>query len=156
MSMDSEFKLKSNFEYIQEFCYKHNFDTNIHIQCHRVASFDNVDTVVFNEKDIPDGTKVSIHDIMFDIDSDVPEDMFIQWLKYCKEVGEIKYMDWIFKKDTHYVPKEFDKFGTTEFVNSIVEMVKDLEDMINDKFDIEPVGTKEDNNTNDTNDINKS
>lgn len=117
-----------NDEYIRIFLRKHHYDGNIIVQTRYGNTWDHVESIICNEKDIPSKKSISMDDIQYDVLSEFPEDLFYQWLKYCKDNGEISYKKWITESpNSTYNPSELDTSGIENFK-------KEIEDSIDNMF----------------------
>lgn len=123
--------MKSNFEYIKEFVEKHNYDKHVHVQCFKTVDLDSVKTVVFNEVDIPSKKPINLDDIKYDIDSDLPEDVFYRWLEYCDKHkdSDVTYIYWMTKMDNHYEPMGIDKSESEKVKNLIYSKLEEMRQM---------------------------
>lgn len=116
-----------NDEYIRLFLRKHHYDGNIIVQTRYGNTWEHVESIICNEKDIPSKKSISMDDIQYDILSEFPEDLFFQWLKYCKDNGDISYKKWITESpDSTYNPSELDTSGIEKFKKKIEDSVDNM------------------------------
>lgn len=117
--------MESNFEYLKSFVKKHGYSEKIMIFCQGGTTLEHLKCVVFNKKDIPSGRKIDINDIKFDMDSDLPKDVFFRWLEYCDKSLEPKgYMYWLTKMNNKYQPMGVDKTELNIFKDEILGSVE--------------------------------
>ena len=108
----------SNLEYLNEFIDKHNFNKVVDLRFNGVVHEDYIQSVKFNKNDIKSDYRVSLDDIKYDVDSDLPSDVFLRWIEYMDNGGDRNYIDWMTKMDNQYTPMGVD--------NSEGEKLKDL------------------------------
>ena len=115
-------------EYLDSFVKKHKFNKEITVRCFGGKTFDDIRSVVFNKEDIPSGKRISLEDIMYDVDSDLPADVFLRWLEYCDnhKDNEVSYIYWMTKMDNAYEPMNIDKHESEKFKEDIMSMVEKL------------------------------
>ena len=97
-----------NLEYLHEFVKKHNFDSNVQLRFRGTVHEDNIQSVVFNKKDIKTEHRVSLNDVKYDVDTNLPADVFLRWIEYLDAGGDASYITWMTKMDNHYTPMNID------------------------------------------------
>lgn len=117
-----------NDEYIRMFLKKHNFDGNITVNTLYGMTWDDVVSIICNEKDIPSKNEIDIDDIIYDVVSDMPEDAFKQWISHCNNGGKMTYREWCTTDVFNYIPSGID-------FKKIYETEKIVEDKLNEVFD---------------------
>lgn len=123
--------MTSNLEYLQDFIQKHHYNNEIHVQCYKDLDYDSIKYVIFNKQDIPSETKINMEDIRYDIDTDLPEDVFYRWLEYIndKENDEVSYIYWMTKMDNHYFPMNIDNSESEKMKTLIYDKLNELKNM---------------------------
>ena len=86
--------------------------------------------MIFNTIDIPDNRIFDIKDIMFDIDSESPEDMFMQWVN---SGSEQSYINWYGTLENIYKPT-VENTEMVDFQNTITSAVYEIFDKFNEKY----------------------
>lgn len=81
------------------------------------------------------GDVININDIIFDIESDFPEDVIDTWLEE-KRKNDISLVDWI-QTDTHYITRNIDRSSVEEFQKEMTGLVDDVKKSINKIFELE-------------------
>ena len=124
----------TNLEYIYIFANKHNFpksdcevifNTINDGKVHNVYDHDDDIISVKFDKSIVEN-EIKIDDILFDIISDFPEDVFLMWQK---DNPEISFKDWIALG--RYIPTII---KNTEFLNEIDALTKEIEMKLESMF----------------------
>lgn len=118
-----------NTEYIDRFISKHHYDGHVHLQCHKTIDEDGIKSVIFSEKDVPGMRKISIDDIKYDIDSDLPEDVFYRYLEYLSGHDEVTYIYWMTEMDNRYFPMGIDTSASESIRREIYESLEDMKKM---------------------------
>lgn len=118
--------MKNNWEYLVSFVNKHKFDAKVEVRCHNGNTVEDIQSVVFNKKDIPSGRRVSINDVKYDVDSDLPSDVFMQWITYLNNGGEFSYIDWMTKMDNQYTPIGIDNSEGEKLGKDIFNVINNL------------------------------
>lgn len=80
---------------------------------------------------LDNGENLNISDIIFDIESELPEDMLELWLDARKE-NDLSFPEWL-QTNTHYVPKEMDRSSVEEYkkeMEGLFDQVKTTIDTI--------------------------
>ena len=117
--------------YIKYFIGKHGFtETDVNVQCTGGTNDENIHHVIFNTIDIPDNRIFDIKDIMFDIDSESPEDMFMQWVN---SGSEQSYINWYGTLENIYKPT-VENTEMIDFQNTITSAVYEIFDKFNEKY----------------------
>lgn len=119
-----------NIEYLEAFFKKHKLSGKIKLKFPSVVSDEYISDIVFENGDV-----VNINDIIFDIESDLPDDMVKQWLEEKKE-NDISLIDWI-QNHPHYVPKDIDRSSVEEYQREMTDIVEDVKKNINAIFEFE-------------------
>lgn len=116
----------TNLQYLEQFFKKHNLKGKITVEyTGRQTDDDYMSDIVFEN-----GDKLNIHDVIFDIESDLNLDVVGQWLKYKKTNNEdISLMDWI-SLDNHYIPEGIDYSSMNEYRNEIETMIEGIKNSI--------------------------
>lgn len=123
-----------NDEYIKIFLKKHNYDGNIIVQSQFGNTWDDVVSIICNEKDIPSKKAIDIEDIQYDILTDLPEDSFYQWLKYCETKEDISYKRWISEIPNYYEPLNSDNRSVEEFRKSVEDSINNILESFEEKY----------------------
>ena len=126
-----EVNMLSNKDYLRDFIRKHRFSYKITIQCYKSITYDSIQTVVFDKKDIPSGLKVNMDDIRYDIDSDLPADVFLRWLEYRDNNpdSKVSFIYWMTKMDNAYEPMGIDKSSSYKMKDDIYNALNQLKNM---------------------------
>lgn len=118
-----------NIEYLTLFFKKHNLSGEIRV---RYDGVDEPDDDFMTDIIFENGDVININDIIFDIDSELSEDIIWQWLEY-KKTNEISLMDWLISPETNYIPNIDD--DDPEIKKEIIDIVEDIKNNINFVFD---------------------
>lgn len=98
----------SNLEYLNEFVDRHKFNKKVEIRFNGTVDENYIQSVKFNKEDIKSEYRVSLNDIKYDVDSDLPSDVFLRWIEYLDNGGDKSYIDWMTKMDNQYTPMGID------------------------------------------------
>ena len=101
-----------NIDYLELFFRKHKLSGKITVKYSSPVALDDYMTdIVFENGDI-----ININDVIFDIESDFPDDVFEQWIEVKRE-KDISLVDWI-QTNTHYMPKDLmDRSSVEQYQN---------------------------------------
>ena len=131
-----------NIDYLELFFRKHKLSGKITVKYSSPVALDDYMTdIVFENGDI-----ININDVIFDIESDFPDDVFEQWIETKRE-KDISLVDWI-QTNTHYMPKDLiDRSSVEAYQNELSELVDNVKENINRifQFDIDEGDSEEDN-----------
>lgn len=121
----------SNIEYIEEFFRKHHLSGKIKIRySSSLKTDDYISDIVFEN-----GDEININDIIFDIESDFPEDIIELWLTDKRE-SDIGLMDWI-RQDIKYISKNLDLSSVEDYQREMTDIIEDVKKSINSIFEFE-------------------
>ena len=122
-----------NIDYLELFFRKHKLSGKVTVKYSSpVANDDYMTDIVFENGDV-----ININDVIFDIESDFPDDVFDQWMISRKE-NDISFMDWM-QTDTHYIPKDMiDKSSVEQYQKELTTLVDSVKESINKIFQMEP------------------
>jgi len=126
-----------NIEYLEQFFRKHNLSGKVKVKySSRVPLDDYMTNIVFENGDV-----ININDIIFDIESEFPNDVVDQWLVAKKESG-VSLMDWI-QSDTKYFPSNIDTKSVEDFQNEMAILANEVKENIDKifKLDIDDIDT---------------
>lgn len=127
-----------NIDYLELFYKKHNLSGKISVRySSRIVMDDYMEDVT-----LENGEVIGINDIIFDIDSDLPDDMFDLWLEARKENG-ISLPEWI-QSDTHYLPKEIDGSSLEGFQKEMTILIDEIKQSMETIFKFDPGDSEED------------
>ena len=117
--------------YLELFFKKHKLSGKITVKYSSPLRIDEyMSDIVFEN-----GDTININDIIFDVESDFPDDVLKQWMESKKE-NDISLMDWI-QTNKSYIPRDID-------TSSVKEYHRELESIVNEvKQSIEKVFTTE-------------
>lgn len=118
-----------NIDYLEAFFRKHNLSGKITVRHSSPVPVDEyMSDIIFENGDV-----ISINDVIFDIDSEFPNDVYEQWIE-SKRNNDISLMDWI-QTNTHYIPKELlDRSSIEEYQKEMTTLVEDVKESINKIF----------------------
>lgn len=126
-----------NIEYLEQFFRKHNLSGKVKVKySSRVPLDDYMTNIVFENGDV-----ININDIIFDIESEFPNDVVDQWLVAKKESG-VSLMNWI-QSDTKYFPSNIDTKSVEDFQNEMAILANEVKENIDKifKLDIDDIDT---------------
>lgn len=119
-----------NIEYLTKFFKKHNLSGSIKVSyTSPKPDDDSMSTITF-----PNGTVITIQDVIFDIISELPEDVVNQWLK-SKITSEVSLSDWV-ESDNHYTP-QIDTSSMDEYKREMEAIVEEVKENISKLFELE-------------------
>ena len=116
-----------NLEYLELFFRKHKLSGKLTVHYSSPVRVDEFLDYVTLEN----GETIYMSDIIFDIESGLPEDMLDMWLEARKENG-LSFPEWL-QTDTHYVPKNMDRSSVEEYqreMEGLFDQVKNSIDTI--------------------------
>lgn len=120
-----------NIEYLEAYFRKHKLSGKIKVKFSSPsATDDTMSDIVFENGDV-----ITINDVIFDIESDFPEDVVTQWMEE-KRKNDISLVDWI-QSNTHYMPKDIDRTSVIEYQNELTSIVDDIKKNINSIFQLD-------------------
>lgn len=121
--------MKGNFDYIKEFVEKHHYDGSaLTVRCYGQVCHDNIRYVRFCEKDVSSPRYIHIDDIQYDINTQLPEDVFYRYLEYLDNnpEKEVSYIDWMTKMDNKYEPIGIDKSESEKLRKELFDKLEEL------------------------------
>ena len=116
-----------NLEYLEQFFRKHKLSGKLTVHYSSPVWVDEFLDYITLEN----GETIDMSDIIFDIESGLPEDMLDMWLDARKENG-LSFPEWL-QTDTHYVPKNMDRSSVEEYqreMEGLFDQVKNSIDTI--------------------------
>ena len=125
-----------NLDYLETFFKKHNLSGKVTVKFTSPIALDEYMSDIIFEN----GDKVSINDVIFDVESELPDYIFHKWMDEKKQT-DITLIDWM-KTSTISLPKDIDISSVTQYQNELTELFKDVKENINALFqeDIDDVG----------------
>lgn len=87
--------------------------------------------IVFTNGDV-----ININDVIFDIDSEFPNDVFNQWI-VAKRKTDMSLMDWMLA-NKYDIFKDIDTSSVQEYQNEMTEIVDNVKKSIGSVFELEP------------------
>ena len=120
-----------NIEYLEQFFRKHKLSGKVKVKYDSpIAVDDYMSDIIFENGDI-----ININDIIFDIDSDFPEDIAEQWME-TKRKNNISLIDWI-QENSNYFPKDIDTSSVRSYQIELENIVNDMKTQITKMFELE-------------------
>jgi len=120
-----------NIDYLELFFRKHNLSGKIKVKYSSPHPNDDFMTDI----EFENGDVININDVIFDIESEFPNDLFDKWITVKRE-NDISFIDWM-QTNTHYVPNDIDKSTVKDYQTELEEIVKDVKRNINSLFELE-------------------
>lgn len=128
-----------NIDYLELFFRKHNLSGKITVNYSSSVAMDEYMTdIIFENGDV-----ININDIIFDIDSEFPPDVFEQWIKVKRE-EDISLLEWI-QTNTHYIPKDIDTSSIEEYQKTLTSLMEEVKQNINKVFQFDDGGSEDEN-----------
>ena len=121
-----------NIDYLELFFRKHNLSGRVTVHYSSVPSVDEYMTDVV----LDNGDTINIHDIIFDVDSGLPDYIAEQWMKEKKE-RDISLVDWV-QEGTHYMPEKIDTTSLDDYKKELEGLVGDLKESMTKIFTFIP------------------
>ena len=120
-----------NIDYLEQFFRKHKLSGKVKVKYDSpIAVDDYMSDIIFENGDI-----INISDIIFDIDSDFPEDIAEQWME-AKKKNNISFIDWI-QENPNYFPKDMDTSSVRSYQIELENIVNDMKTQITKMFELE-------------------
>ena len=120
-----------NIEYLEQFFRKHKLSGKVKVKYDSpIAVDDYMSDIIFENGDI-----INISDIIFDIDSDFPEDIAEQWME-AKKKNNISFIDWI-QEHPNYIPKDMHTSSVRSYQIELENIVNDTKTQITKMFELE-------------------
>lgn len=121
-----------NIEYLEEFFRKHKLSGKINVKYTSSTPIDEyMSDIVFENGDV-----ININDVIFDIDSGFPNDVYEQWMESRKK-KDMRLIEWI-QTNTHYIPKDmYDTSSVDAYQNELKEIINEVKENINRVFQTE-------------------
>lgn len=125
-----------NLDYLETFFKKHNLSGKVTVKFTSPIALDEYMSDIIFEN----GDKISINDVIFDVESELPDYIFHKWMDEKKQT-DIALIDWM-KTSTIGLPKDIDISSVTQYQNELTELFEDVKENINALFqeDIDDVG----------------
>lgn len=121
----------TNINYLELFFKKHKLSGKITVKYSSPATLDDYMTdIVFENGDV-----ININDIIFDIESDFPDDVFKQWME-AKKGNDISLVDWL-QTNKQYIPKDFDTSSIEEYRKELTDIVNGVKQSIDKVFQMD-------------------
>ena len=117
-----------NIDYLELFFKKHKLSGKVKVRFSSIIATDEY----ISEIEFDDGLIISINDIIFDIESEFPDDFVKQWLED-KKSNDVSLIDWV-QTHTNYIPKALDTSSVREYQSELEGIVNDVKDTINKLF----------------------
>lgn len=128
-----------NIDYLELFFRKHNLSGKITVNYSSSVVMDEYMTdIIFENGDV-----ININDVIFDIDSEFPPDVFEQWIKVKRE-EDISLLEWI-QTNTHYIPKDIDTSSIEEYQKTLTSLMEEVKQNINKVFQFDDGGSEDEN-----------
>lgn len=128
-----------NIDYLELFFRKHNLSGKITVNYSSSVVMDEYMTdIIFENGDV-----ININDVIFDIDSEFPPDVFEQWIKVKRE-EDISFLEWI-QTNTHYIPKDIDTSSIEEYQKTLTSLMEEVKQNINKVFQFDDGGSEDEN-----------
>jgi len=118
-----------NIEYLEAFFKKHELSGKIKVK----YSSPTLSDIYMSDITFENGDVVNINDIIFDIESQFPNEIFDAWLEYKRE-KDIRLIDWV-QTDMKYIPKNVDRSSVEEYQQKLTTTIEDVKKSINLMFD---------------------
>lgn len=120
--------MKNNYDYIKEFVYKHKYKTKVSVHAkNKLTDINSIQSVTFDPSDIPSMKKFDINDIIYDIESDLPEDVWYRYLQFLNESKkDVSYVFWMTKMDNKYNPMNIDTSESLRIKNLIYDKLNEI------------------------------
>lgn len=118
----------TNINYLEQFFKKHNLSGKITVKYSSPIKTDDYMTdIVFENGDV-----ININDIIFDIESDFPNDVYEQWMESKKD-NDISLIEWI-QTNKQYIPKDFDTSSIEAYYKGLSDIINDVKQSIDKVF----------------------
>lgn len=115
-----------NIEYLTAFFKKHNIPKcNINVDFFGGNEDEDMCSITFQDMKSPLNLPISLPDIRFDIDTNLPEYSFNEWMEY-RQSNNISYIEW-FSKGNLSFPKNIDTSSIKEYQKELTEVINNLE-----------------------------
>lgn len=121
-----------NIDYLELFFKKHKLSGKIKVK----YSSNEIDDDYMTDITLENGDVININDIIFDIESEFPDDLFNKWIESKRETG-ISFIDWL-RSDNHYIPKDMDTSSVEKFQKEMTGIFDDVKESINKIFELIP------------------
>lgn len=120
-----------NIDYLELFFKKHKFSGRVTVKyTSPVVNDDYMSDIVFEN-----GVTININDVIFDIESEFPDDVVKMWMKVKKE-KDISLMDWI-QTDIKYMPDFMDRSSVDEYQKEMTTLFDEVKQTIQSLFELE-------------------
>lgn len=127
-----------NIDYLELFYKKHNLSGRVSVRYSSNVVMDDY----MMDATFENGETININDIIFDIDSELPDDLLDLWLEARKE-NDISLPEWI-QTDTHYLPKDITSGSVDEFKKEMTEIFDGVKQAMDHIFKLDPGDSDED------------
>jgi hypothetical protein len=121
-----------NIDYLELFFKKHKLSGKIKVK----YSSNEIDDDYMTDITLENGDVININDIIFDIESEFPDDLFNKWIESKRETG-ISFIDWL-QSDNNYIPKDMDRSSVEKFQKEMTDIFDDVKESINKIFELIP------------------
>lgn len=123
-----------NIEYLEEFFRKHNLSGRVTVR----YSSPEPDDEHMSEVVLENGSTIGMNDVIFDIESDFPEDVFTQWME-SRKTDDTGLMEWI-GTDNRYIPGNIDRSSVDAYREEMADLIDEVKKSIQSVFEFEDDG----------------
>ena len=120
-----------NIDYLELFFKKHNLSGRITVK----YTSPEVDDDYMSDIVFENGDTINIKDVIFDIDSEFPDDVAEMWMKAKKE-NDISLAEWI-QTDIKYIPKFMDTSSVQAYQQEMTDLFDGVKQTIQSIFELE-------------------
>ena len=121
-----------NLEYLEQFFKKHKLSGRIKVTYSSPSQIDEFMSSVTLEN----GEVINMNDIIFDIESELPEDMLEMWFDARKE-NDLSFPEWL-QTNINYVPKNMDTSSVDEYRKEMEGLFGQVKTSIDTILNFEP------------------
>lgn len=121
-----------NIDYLELFFKKHKLSGKIKVK----YSSNEINDDYMTDITLENGDVININDIIFDIESEFPDDLFNKWMDSKRETG-IRFIDWL-QSDNHYLPEDMNTSSVEEFQKEMTDIFDGVKESINKIFELIP------------------
>lgn len=120
-----------NIDYLEQFFKKHGLSGRITVKYTSPTPDDDyMSDIVFEN-----GNTININDVIFDIDSEFPNDVAEMWMEVKKE-NDISLVEWI-QTNINYIPKFMDRSSIDQYQKELTDLFDGVKETIQSIFELE-------------------
>ena len=120
-----------NIEYLEQFFRKHKLSGKVKLKYTNTSKADEY----MSDITLEDGTVININDVIFDIESEFPNDVAEKWMK--EKEDDVSLVEWIQSNPKTYMSVDFDRSSVIEYQRELELLVDGIKEKIQNMFTLQ-------------------